>query len=156
MTTVNIEVASGKVVGETRADFSGAVQSLSDGWHKVVIEEVRRGYTATRYKYYFAHVLDTILLTCGHFFQVLDGETVRPARSTEEIHEVMKQRYNPVMIKTPFGMYITSNSSTNLSDMDFINRFEDAIIIEFSEPPYGCDFMGRDEWAKMMKSKKKS
>jgi len=154
MTAVNIEVIGGKVIGETRTDFAEAVKSLPDGWHKVMIEEVRRGYSPTRYRYYFAHVMQSILLTCAHHFEVLDGETVRPARNTEEIHEVMKQRFNPVMIKTPFGMYITTSSSTNLSDRDFIRRYEEAIIEEFSNPPYGVEFMGREEWAELMKKKK--
>jgi hypothetical protein len=152
-TAVTIEMHSGKVTGDTRKDFAEAVNSLPDGWHKVVIEPVRRGYTATRYKYYFGHVLQTILLTCAHHFKVVDGDNMRPARDTAEIHEVLKQRYNGIAIQTPFGIYITSNSTTNLNDRDFIVRFEEAIIQEFQDLPYGCEFMHRDEWAEIMKRK---
>lgn len=154
-TIVNIETKDGKVTQDTRQDFADAVTSLHDGWHKVVIQEVRKGYTATRYKYYFAHVLQTILMTAGHHFKVMNGNDIRNARNTDEIHDVLKLKYNPTIIKTPFGLYITANSTTSMPDSDFINAFEEAIIAEFSEPPYGCDFMGRDEWAAYMKQGKR-
>ena len=151
VTVVNIELKSGSVIGETREELASAIKALPDGFAKVTIQTVKRGYTSTRYKYYFGHVLPVILSTCGHFFKVLDGDTVRPARSTDEIHEVFKLKYNPTMIQTPFGIYVAANTTTSLCDRDFINRFEEAIIIEFSEPPYGCDFMGREEYAEFMK-----
>lgn len=155
MTTVTIETRSGKVVEPSRTDLAQAIQALPDGFHKVTTQEVRRGYTPTRYKYYFAHVLEVILHTAGRFFQVFENDQVRNARTTDEIHEVLKLKYNPVMVKAPFGMYVVSNSTTNLSDRDFIAQFEEAIIIEFSEPPYGCDFMDRETWAAKMKQKNK-
>ena len=154
MTKTTIETVSGKVVEPTRADLARAIKGLPDGFHDVVFKQVRRGYTSTRYKYYFGHVLETILGTCAQFFQVFENDQARPTANTDEIHEVLKLKYNPVMVRAPFGMYVVSNSTTNLSDRDFIARFEEAIIIEFSEPPYGCDFMSREEYAAMMKSKK--
>lgn len=154
-TTVTIETLAGKVTQETRPDFAGAVASLPDGWHRVVIEEVRRGYTATRYKYYFAHVMQQILLCAGHFFKVMEGDTWRAARDTSEIHEFFKLKYNPAFIQGPSGMFISSNTTTALSDREFISLFEEAIIIEFSEPPYGVEFMGREEWAAWMKRNKR-
>lgn len=152
--SVNFEMAGGAVVPDTREDLAGAVRSLPDGWYSATIRGIRRGHTSTRYKYYFAHVVETILLTCSHHFQVMEGDSFRPARSPAEIHEVLKLKYNPVMIKTPFGAYFSSGTTTNLTDRQFIQQFEEAIVAEFSSPPYGCDFMGREEWAAWMKERK--
>lgn len=154
-TVVNFETIAGKVTQDTRQDFAGAILSLSDGWHKATIEDVRRGYTSTRYKYYFGHVLTTILLTCGHRFQILDGNDWRPVRDTTEIHNGMKMKYNPVIMQTPFGNFTVPESSTSLSDKDFINEFEEQIIAEFSAPPFGCDFMSREQYALYMKNGKR-
>lgn len=151
-TTFNIETESGKVTPDTREDFAGAIRSLQDGWHRVTIEAVRRGYTSTRYKYYFGHVLHTILLTCGSRFQVLDGENFRPVRDTTEIHNAMKMRFNPVIMTTPYGNFTVPESSTSLSDKEFINQFEEQIIAEFSEMPFGCEFMSREEYALFRKN----
>lgn len=151
-TIINFETIAGKVTPETRKDFAGAILSLSDGWHKATIEEVRRGYTYTRYKYYFGHVLKTILLTVGKRFQILDGDTWRPVRDTSEIHAGMKMKYNPVIMQTPFGNFTVPDSSTSLSDREFINEFEEQIISDFSAPPFGCEFMSREEWAHFMKN----
>jgi hypothetical protein len=155
MTVVNFETQSGKVTPDTRDEFAGAIKSLPDGWHKAIIEDVKRGYTSTRYKYYFAHVLETILMTCGHHFKVLEGSEWRSVRNTAEIHEFFKIKYNPAFIQGPGGMYISANTTTALSDKEFINLFEEAVIIEFSDPPYGCEFMGREEWAAWMKNGRK-
>ena len=154
-TSVNFEMVAGKVAPDTRQYFADAISSLSDGWYNAHIKPVKTTYTSTRYKYWFGHVMETILMTCGRFFEVLEGDAWRPARTTDEIHEVLKQKYNPIMIRTPFGIYTASNTTTALSDRDFINQFEEAVIIEFSQPPYGCDFMSREEYALMMKERKK-
>ena len=155
-TAVTIEKKAGKLTEDTRPDLAGAVTSLPDGWHKIIIEPVRQGYTSTRYRYYFGHVLQQILLCAGHFFKVMEGDTWRAARDTSEIHEFFKLKYNPAFIQGPGGMFISSNTTTALSDREFISLFEEAIIIEFSEPPYGVEFMGRDEWAAYMKSNKRT
>jgi hypothetical protein len=152
--TTSIEISQGKVTPETRPDLAGLITSLPDGWHKIVSEQVRRGYTSTRYKYYFGHVLQSILLTAGHHFKVLEGDQWRPARDTNELHEFFKLRFNPAFIQGPSGMFISSNTTTSLSDRQFIAQFEEAIIIEFSEPPYGVEFMPREEYALLMKAKK--
>lgn len=151
-TIVNFETINGKVTDDTRKDFASAIVSLSDGWHKATIEDVRSGYTGTRYKYYFGHVLKTILLTCGKRFQILDGNEWRPVRDTSEIHDGLKMKYNPVIMQTPFGNFTVPESSTSLSDKEFINEFEEQIIAEFSAPPFGCEFMSREEYALFRKN----
>lgn len=153
LTVIYIDKANGKLVGQSREVFKEAFDSLTDGNYKVVFDEQKRGYTPSRYKYYFAHVLETILLTCGNRFEVLDGENFRPVKNTQEIHEALKMKYNPVIVRTPFGAYAMPSSTTGLSDGEFIGQFEETIIAEFSQPPFGCDFLNREEWAAMMKDR---
>lgn len=83
-TVVHIEKQNGKPTPETARAWSESVGELPDGWYKITVEAVKRGYTPTRYKFYFAHILDVILHTCGRMFEVMDGNEFRPARNTTE------------------------------------------------------------------------
>lgn len=153
-TIIHIEKVNGKLKPESADVYREAWNEMPDGWYKVIFEAQKRGYTPTRYKYYFAHVLETILLTCGNRFEIMDGETFRKARNTQEIHEALKMKYNPVLVRTPFGAFAMPSSTTGLTDSEFINQFEETIISEFAAPPFGCDFMDRESWAEMMKGKR--
>lgn len=154
MNVVTIETVSGRVTPRTRPEFADVVRSLPDGFYRVVIERVRDGYRKSRYKYYWAHVLPVILYTCQDMIEVMKEEgTFRPVRNTNEIHELLKMKYCPVFIKTPVGVFQAPKSTTELSDSSFIGQFEEAIMAEFSNPPFNCEFMHRDEWAEMMKNK---
>lgn len=152
---VYIEKQSGKATQETANQWTDAVKELPDGWYKITVEQVRRGYTPTRYKFYFAHVLEVILHTCGRMFEIMDGSEFRPVRNTQEIHECLKLKYNPVFVRTPFGGGTIAGSTTGLSDSEFIGKFEETIVAEFSGPPFNCEFMMRDEWAAWMKNGRK-
>lgn len=153
-TVIWIEKRDGKLAENSRDVYKEAWEALSDGNYRLVFEAMKRGYTPTRYKYYFGHVLETILLTCGKRFEIMEGEVFRPARNVHEIHEALKMKYNPTLVRTPFATFAIPSTTTGLSDSDFINQFEEIIIAEFSASPFGCDFMDRDAWAEMMKAKK--
>lgn len=153
-TVIWIQKENGKLAENSRDVYREAWETLPDGGYKIVFEPTKRGYTPTRYKYYFAHVLEVILLTCGNRFEIMEGESFRPARNVHEIHEALKMKYNPVLVRTPFATFAMPSSTTGLSDSDFINKFEETIIAEFSAPPFGCDFQDRETWAEMMKAKK--
>ena len=75
--------------------------TLEQGDYKVTIEPAKpKRYNGTRYKYYFGHVMATILDQAGDNFQILNpmtGETKRPANTTD-MHECMKMMFNPVII----------------------------------------------------------
>lgn len=155
-TVIHIEKRDNLPTAESARQWADVVRNLPpDGWLKITIEEVKRGYTPTRYKFYFAHVLEVILHTCGRMFEIMDGNEFRPVRSTTEIHECLKLKYNPVFVRTPFGGGTVAGSTTGLSDSEFINQYEETIISEFSGPPFNCEFMMRDEWAAWMKNGKK-
>jgi len=126
---------------------------LPDGVYKLVLESKSDKYRGTRYKYYFGHLLQVIILTCGDKFQVLDGDNFRPVRDTSEIHDALKMKYNPVIIRSPFGVFTVPSSTTSLSDRDFIAKFETEIQAEFSGPPWNCEFMGRQEYGQWMANK---
>ncbi len=153
LSAVWIEKLATGLKPESKDVLVQTVRELPEGNYRVVFEEMKRGYTPTRYKYYFGHVLETILLTCGNRFEIMEGETFRKARDTREIHDALKMKYNPVIVRTPFGAFSMPSSTTTLPDSDFINQFEEQIIAEFSAPPFGCDFLDRQSWAEMMKNR---
>jgi len=153
LSAVWIEKLATGLKPESKDVLVQTVRELPEGNYRVVFEEMKRGYTPTRYKHYFGHVLETILLTCGNRFEIMEGETFRKARDTREIHDALKMKYNPVIVRTPFGAFSMPSSTTTMPDSDFINQFEEQIIAEFSAPPFGCDFLDRQSWAEMMKNR---
>jgi len=147
---LEIERKEGRLTEKAREQLGKQFACLPDGVYKLVIESKSEHYRSTRYKYYFGHMLQVILLTCGDKFQVLDGDEFRPVRDTSEIHDALKMKYNPVIIRSPFGVFTVPSSTTSLSDRDFIARFEQEIQAEFSGPPWNCEFMSRQEYGQFM------
>jgi hypothetical protein len=147
---LEIERKEGRLTEKAREDLGKQFACLPDGVYKLVLESKSDNYRSTRYKYYFAHLLQTILLTCGDRFQVLDGTEFRPVRDTTEIHAALKMKYNPIIIMSPLGAFTVPSSTTSLSDRDFIARFEQEIQAEFSGPPWNCEFMSRQEYGQFM------
>lgn len=153
-TVIYIEKVNGKLSEQSRDVYRDAWEELPDGGYRAIFEAQKRGYTPTRYKYYFAHVLEVILLTCGKMFSTWNGEKFVPVTNIYQIHDWMKLKYSPAILISPLGTHILPKSTTEKSDSEFINEFEETIIAEFSAPPFGCDFMDRESWAEMMKGKK--
>jgi len=147
---LEIERKEGRLTEKAREQLGKQFACLPDGVYKLVIESKFDHYRSTRYKYYFGHLLQVILLTCGDKFQVLDGDEFRPVRDTSEIHDALKMKYNPVIIRSPFGVFTVPSSTTSLSDRDFIARFETEIQAEFSGPPWNCEFLSRQEYGTIM------
>lgn len=147
---LEIELKDGRLTDRARDDMRKQYACMPDGVYKQVHESKADHYRSTRYKYYFGHLLQVILLTCGDKFQVLDGDEFRPVRDTSEIHDALKMKYNPVIIRSPFGVFTVPSSTTSLPDRDFIARFEQEIAAEFSGPPWNCDFMSRQEYGQFM------
>lgn len=149
---LSFEKVDGKLTEQSRHNLAQQFNALGDGSHELTIKPKSTAYRGTRYKYYFGHVLPVILGTVGKSFEVLDGDTFRPVRDTSEIHDTLKMKYNPIIIKTPFGAFTVPSSTTGLSDTEFINRFEEQVIAEFSGPPFHCEFMTRPEYGQFMAS----
>lgn len=151
-----VRKTNGKYEESSREEMRDIFNGAPDGFYEVTIQEDKKRYTTTRYKFYFGHVVETILLTAGSKFKVmLDNGTWRPVNSPEEMHRVLKRMYNPVTYVTPDGQTWTEGASTTeLNDRDFIGEFIEAIMADFSQPPYNCDFMTREEWREVMKQER--
>lgn len=148
MKKFSIKKDGGRLTEAHREILIDQIRRLPDGGYEVIIQEETTGsYTPTRYRYYFGHIVEVILLTCGDKFRVVgaNGE-LRPLRTSKEVHEALKFLYNPVTVITPKGAYQTGLSTTGLSDRKFIGEYAETILAEFSQPPYNCDFMLYDEW----------
>lgn len=151
-----IEKRGGNVTPGSRRVFKEQFDASPDGWLKITIEESKTGkYTPTRYKYYFGHVLTVILEKCAHRFLIVDHNTgeQRTSRNTSEIHEALKFMYNPVTVITPKGAFTTGGTTTALPDRDFIGEYTEAILADFSLPPYNCDFRDIEDWKEDVKAK---
>jgi hypothetical protein len=141
--------------GQSREVMAEQFGALEQGRYKVVIEKVGAYEKPTRYKFYFSVVMAAILEKCADRFQIINprtGET-SPPRTTDDIHEIMKAMYNPVMIMTPKGVTNSGGTTTNLSDRDFIGEYTEEIMAEFSQPPYNVDFLSAEEWRSKFKEK---
>jgi|WetSurMetagenome_2_1015567.scaffolds.fasta_scaffold632022_1 hypothetical protein len=144
--------------GQSREIMAEQFGALQQGRYKVVIQRVGEYQRPTRYRFYFAVVMSAILEKCADRFQIINprtGET-SPPRTTEDIHEIMKAMFNPVTIITPHGATNSGGTTTNLSDRDFINEYMEAIMAEFSSPPYNVSFRDVDEWRAECKMKRES
>lgn len=154
MKAIWIEKIDGKLKPQSREILIETVQELIDGWHKVTVESKKRGYTASRYKFYFGYVVPVILMTCAERFKIVvgSGEMRRP-QTPEEMHEILKYYYNPVTVITPKGAFQSGSTTTALNDSSFIGTYLESIMSDFSEPPYNCtfDFFTWQEWADHMK-----
>ena len=141
--------------GQSREIMAEQFSLLGQGRYRVVIEKVGAYERPTRYKFYFGVVMAAILEKCADRFQIINprtGET-SPPRTTEDVHEIMKAIYNPVTILTPKGATNSGGTTTNLSDGEFIREYMEAIMAEFSAPPYNVEFKDADEWRAEMKAK---
>ena len=146
----------GRFSEQSRAVMREQFLQLMPGDYTITIEPARNGkYTPTRYKYYFAAVMAAILEKCQDRFLITDHFTgeQHPPRTTTDIHEIMKLWYNPVTVITPKGEFTSGNTTTSLSDRDFIGTYLESILAEFSMPPYGVDFIDYEEWKQQMKNK---
>ena len=149
--------AGGKFYAQSTAVLREQFGDLPDGEHKVTVEPFERGkYTATRYRYYFGVVLAAILEKCSKLFGTLDRSTgeLIPCRNVTALHEHMKLKYRPVTIITPQGAFVVPGSSTDYSDREFYTEFMDQIMADFSQHPYGVEFVDPETWKAQCKAKR--
>lgn len=154
-----ITTAGGKnYTGQSKEILNEQFGALEAGRHKVAIQKVGAYERPTRYRYYYAVVMTTILETCGQMFSYtshLTGEQVHWT-NTDEVHLYMKLRFNPETLQTPYGIFIVPGSTTKLSDTEFVSKFTPDIMAEFSASPFYCDFKDIDVWRAECKEKRES
>lgn len=155
MTTARIWISKDgeRLTPHSRDVLLETVKNLPAGGFKVTFEEKAKGYTPTRYRFYFGHIVKVILLTCADRFKIVgkDGEMKSPT-TAEEMHEILKYYYNPVTVITPKGAFQTGSTTTAMNDRDFVGEYTEAIMGDFSMPPYNCDFMQYDDWREWSKA----
>lgn len=135
---------------------------LPDGQHTVGIEQVKRGgyFHPTRYKYYFDCVLGLALpIMSGYYLFVDQNAEARNPDTVEELHYCLKIEKNPVkIISTVNGkVRVVGQTTTKMSDREFIGDYLEDIVSDFSGPPYfaysdtGCPTY--EEWKEHHKTK---
>lgn len=142
------------IAQQSRAALRGLFDSLAPGQYSLVVEEAKRGYTPTRYRYYFGCILPQILHKCSERFLIQGRDGVlQPVQSTDDLHFAIKAMFNPVVIVTPAGAYTIGESTTNLNDRDFISEFLPNVMSHFADAPYFVEFQSFEDWRKNISKK---
>lgn len=149
-----IDKQDARLTQSTRQILIEQIAALEDGVWQIEITPGRRGYTSTRYRYYFDAVLWAILEQAGQHYMQTDastGETHR-MRNTADLHLLMKMLYNPVTVQVGRLAMTMPGSTTEMTDREFIGAYMEQIIADHSGPPYLVDFVGYDEWKALHKA----
>jgi len=142
--------------GQSRSVMNDSFGALPEGRYKVTVEKVGAYERPSRYRFYWAVILTTILEKVGRMFSYTDPATgeIRKWTNTDEVHYYMKLRFNPRILTTPNGIFIVAESTKKISDTDFINEYCEMIMSEFSQIPYNCEFRDIEDWRAECKAKK--
>lgn len=142
-----IRKRQGKMLLFDKDLFANAWGDLEDGDYHFLIKKATKG--TSRNKFYWDCVLWCILSQAGEFFIIGD----RKPDSEEDIHLVLKLKYNPIEIIDTFTGEITRVPGTTktLTDSEFIGKYEEQIIADFSGPPFLVEFPTFDQWVEMIK-----
>lgn len=120
---------------------------FEDGDYHFIIKKATRG--TSRNKFYWDCVLWCILYQAGDFF-IVDG---KPPQVEDDIHLVLKLKYCPVDVVDTVTGEITRvpGSTRTMTDSDFIGKYEEQIIADFSSPPFLVEFPTFEQWVDMIK-----
>lgn len=148
---IKIEIAKledGTMSQVDKKKFREMWESLIAGELEVMVKEKNKR-TPKKYKFYFDCVMHCMLAQIGHRFQIGD----RTAQSTEEIHMVMKFIYNPITVYNlaTGDAYNIPGTTTSMPDHEFIDRYEQQIIADYSGPPYFVSFPTFEQYCEMHK-----
>lgn len=135
----------GKLTSESRQVLKDWHDNLQDGTHEIDSKRITRTYL-TRYKYYFGYLLPEIIKACNLVeIDRSTGETW--PMKTETLHDFLKKHHNSVFATNPFtGELIkVASSTTNLTDGEFIDRYESEIAAHF-QTHFQVDLWSRSEW----------
>lgn len=156
--TFQIQKENGRLTPISKELLREWVDNLPEGWHEVTSEQKKGAlgnYSPTRYKYYFDCVLTLALPAASRFYfwGVREGKKYiqKPLKNVEDLHEYLKAKYNSVqVIDAATGEYReTAMSTTQMNDRDFIHRFLEQILLDFSSHPFCVDIPSREDWRDM-------
>lgn len=152
MAKIRIDKKNGKMDLASRQVMENWYRALPDGCHEIHSKMVAGiHYRATRYKYYFDGLLMLVLPFASKYYKILEDGEPRSVKTTEELHNCLKAKYNPIHALNTLTGELLSNAETTtaLSDRDFITKYEQEIMWEFSSPPYNLELPDREEWRAM-------
>lgn len=151
---INIEKQSGRLTAQTKDELIEQIRALEDGPWTVDITPGKRGYTPSRYKFYFSCVLWQILTTAGRFYRIVNPQTgeEREPRNTQELHECMKAIYNPVVLNVGGKSRVIAGTTTDLTDSEFIGQYLEQIVSDHAGPPYLVEFIDYEHWKELCKT----
>lgn len=146
-----ITKTDGKLTADSRQILKDWHDNLPDGTYEVDFKRMTRMYL-TRYKYYFGYLLPEIIKGCNLVeIDRTSGETW--PMKTETLHDFLKKHHNSVLATNPFtGELIkVASSTTNLTDGEFIDRYENEIAAHF-QTHFQVDLWSRNEWIEKKKA----
>jgi hypothetical protein len=136
----------GALTAHSKRIFAEVFRKMGEGFYSVHIKK-QRGTRSSRYKYYWSHLM---MYAVNEFnrrgiYQVMNEDTgeVYPL-TTDELHEMMKHYFNPVITKYKGMKIIKGGKTRKLDDSDFINEYEEKVVqflVENDVIP-----LTRDEW----------
>lgn len=144
-----IKKEKGRFTGQSRIDLKELFDSFEDGWHTIEYAPKEAGYRPSRYKYYFDSLMKEILAGAGRYYRLVNSKTgeVREPSNVQEMHHIMKSIYNPIVLLTDDGkVRVMSGSTTELNTTEFIEGYQEQIIIDHSGPPYNLEITDYDTW----------
>lgn len=151
-TTFRVERWKGKFTELSRERILEQLEKLNpSSWFQFSIKQVSGEYQRpTRYKYYFSALLPSIFDEVRKRY-LINGEH---PNTVEELHECLKAEFNCVwIINTQTGeQRTTTQSTTNLSDRDFIKSYQESIM-EMAMNEYGAEPRFYDDWREEMRLK---
>jgi len=113
-----------------------------------------RAYKKSRYRYLFSHVYLTAVISFNRrqMYQIHIEETGEVLPLTEEeLHAMMKQWFNPVLIRYQGLKIIKGGSTRKLTDSVFISEFLEKILCFLAEKDVIC--LSYSEWREKAESK---
>ncbi len=132
-------------------------RAMQDAKYRVTFEKVSERITLSRYKYYFDYVMFQILVSVGESLAIVEpGGIIRPVRNTDEVHFIMKSRYNPVTyVDKLTGKSGQVGITTKiLPDTQFIGKYMESIMSDFADAPYFVEFVvDYEDWKLYHKAK---
>lgn len=153
---VSIEKRGGKITPLHQQILREVVNQLPEGPSYWTIEPDNSGpnVSFTRYKYYFGCLLPLWLPTAGMVYGYVENDEFVGVRTTAELHSHLKRKYNGKIAHNSITgkTTIVADSTLNMSDREFITKYQEAVIQEMCDHPfYLTDIPTREEWKEMHK-----
>jgi hypothetical protein len=127
---------------KSKRDFLKHLDTLK-GVHQVSLKKGINYHT--RYKYYFGHVIPVI--QDAQLFVDENGAINDP----RIIHQGLKNHFNRIVQLSGDQFSMHGGSTADMSDGDFIQKYEEQVIAFFSQQPYYLEFLTREQWAQQRK-----